>query len=119
MVAELPEKVNHCDGNNSIGGQFSLGLVGGGNGWSEAGRGRAGPRSGKRTSNTRWSSTIFSPPTRTCPKQSVKSIPDSARVCVDNVELQIAFRIRHNQRMMDRPDDMSDLRQGPSSDDVQ
>ncbi|MFC1759596.1 FAD-dependent oxidoreductase [Planctomycetota bacterium] len=28
---------NKLDGNNSIGGQFSLGLVGGGNGWCEAG----------------------------------------------------------------------------------
>ena len=27
---------NKFDGNNSIGGQFSLGLVGGGNGWCEA-----------------------------------------------------------------------------------
>jgi hypothetical protein len=33
---------NKFDGNNSIGGQFSLGLVGGGNGWCEAGEvGRA------------------------------------------------------------------------------
>jgi hypothetical protein len=43
------------DGNNSIGGQFSLGLVGGGNDWhsaDEAGR----RRSGKHTSSTRSSS---------------------------------------------------------------
>jgi choline dehydrogenase-like flavoprotein len=44
------------DGNNSIGHQFSIGLVGGGNDWHKPTR-PGGKRSGRPTSNTRWSFT--------------------------------------------------------------